>query len=1082
MGTTLTEPLPVDRSNPGYYAWPTVDYAQDNLVAPEAANPVSTVGTTASSTGIAALVDVGDMLVITSGLYAGAQRRIAAESTADSVTLSAAFPGNVTAATWAKRAPDRGNNSQRIIDPQSGLLMRRISGPDNDWTTSQEGITSSAASGGAGWMNANTTALNTADGTAATYTGDGSNAKLFVHPNVTATDYNDNNRQLTYIQLQITGSSTGTGEDAKVNLCLTADGVTCKSATLDQDLTACGSGCVIGTRFPLLASWINPAGVNASIVSSVELTGANGGVLIWKTTASETDVSIDYLRYYIGLANGSAIWSGQYPACAAQLVQQKYNGTIRDGYHCMFGPDNKVYWVAKDNADAVLIAVNSGSDAGWTLGNYGTSTGPHFDATDPNSWYGGAARTDGGTGFVKVTYDAENGKNLDRGPYDAGNYQQHFNISATEITSGSFQELLTAFTAAASPTFESSVYTNCGFGGVKDGRYLEGFCWTAPEMIGWRGYVDSQGTQAGQMIAATSTHSANHLMRFCTLHSGGGDQSWNGWTTIGTNSFAGSATCRGGPYQTTLAAQLNASDSVACPDPLPFPYRGDTVTDPEKPQCSVMQISTDLYDPTPCASENSNPGDPPSSAVQLQALRPGDILRLGSSTNSERVQVLSKDTCDPDEPCNLVVLRAVDYWDTTPNTHAAGTTAYAMCSPPLLAASQGMSTSWNFLGDPHGTSIETSDRAYIYYAHPALGRDLVVSGHNGGHHTYTGTVPEMSAKSWARAHDSFVDYSFRFAGTTGDPTIPANQHPNANQLGWPTATFILDGKSDLGPLAQTWTAVGGSAALYSSKFMAKRQRFQGGNCGMKPLIDVTPGPIVDGSGGYYTFCLGECGQGGAADTAYVNCPDFWPTSPITCNTMDNSSAATEICVFNSGAMFTYSQHDIRESDAAGRRTRAFGNLGAQYRRVDAYKQMRATFDDKWAFVTPRWLHGARTDVFAVKLPPMNYDSISRVTYQPISIQLGSVPVGTSNVIAEFGYDPDFRCGSGQETCIANQAVVNEASPFYWGSETYSGLPCGFGCSITIPAIPQRVVYYRLKYRDAGSAEIATTSAWVAVSP
>jgi hypothetical protein len=37
----------------------------------------------------------------------------------------------------------------------------------------------------------------------------------------------------------------------------------------------------------------------------------------------------------------------------------------------------------------------------------------------------------------------------------------------------------------------------------------------------------------------------------------------------------------------------------------------------------------------------------------------------------------------------------------------------------------------------------------------------------------------------------------------------------------------------------------------------------------------------------------------------------------------------------------------------------------------------------------------------------------------------------------------------------------------------SGVPCADGCSVAIPAISQRLLYYQVKYRDASNGTVAT---------
>jgi hypothetical protein len=99
----------------------------------------------------------------------------------------------------------------------------------------------------------------------------------------------------------------------------------------------------------------------------------------------------------------------------------------------------------------------------------------------------------------------------------------------------------------------------------------------------------------------------------------------------------------------------------------------------------------------------------------------------------------------------------------------------------------------------------------------------------------------------------------------------------------------------------------------------------------------------------------------------------------------------------------------------------------------------------------------------------------------LQVRVGSVPAGTDNVVAEFGYDTNFYCTSRREACEAVTATVNETTPFYWASESYSGVR-GAPWTIAIPSVPQRVVYYRLKYRDATNRTIQTGPTEVLVAP
>jgi hypothetical protein len=94
----------------------------------------------------------------------------------------------------------------------------------------------------------------------------------------------------------------------------------------------------------------------------------------------------------------------------------------------------------------------------------------------------------------------------------------------------------------------------------------------------------------------------------------------------------------------------------------------------------------------------------------------------------------------------------------------------------------------------------------------------------------------------------------------------------------------------------------------------------------------------------------------------------------------------------------------------------------------------------------------------------------------------------NDVIVEFGYaengDPgSFYCTSRRESCVAASGAVSSSTPFFYEeTETYSGSSCSAGCSVAIPALSQRVLYYRWKYRDALGKVIATSGIRAAVTP
>jgi len=129
--------------------------------------------------------------------------------------------------------------------------------------------------------------------------------------------------------------------------------------------------------------------------------------------------------------------------------------------------------------------------------------------------------------------------------------------------------------------------------------------------------------------------------------------------------------------------------------------------------------------------------------------------------------------------------------------------------------------------------------------------------------------------------------------------------------------------------------------------------------------------------------------------------------------------------------------------------------------------------------------GATQGMLAYKLPPYTgISAVNRVSWIPVSVQVTSAPPGTDNVIVEFGYDPNFHCSSRQEVCIANASTLQSGNSVfsYATSDSYSGLSCVSGCTVVIPALSQRVMWYQIDYRNASGQTILTRKAEPLVTP
>ena len=150
-------------------------------------------------------------------------------------------------------------------------------------------------------------------------------------------------------------------------------------------------------------------------------------------------------------------------------------------------------------------------------------------------------------------------------------------------------------------------------------------------------------------------------------------------------------------------------------------------------------------------------------------------------------------------------------------------------------------------------------------------------------------------------------------------------------------------------------------------------------------------------------------------------------------------------------------------------------LPAQRRREGSNLSTNELPDGSWtindAFI------GAVHSELITKLPPYPGPSaVNRVSWIPVPVQVTSVPPGTDNVIVEFGYDPNFYCSSRREACVANASTIQTGNSVFT-YETSDGPTAdsagASGCTVAIPALSQRVMWYQIDYRNASGQTILT---------
>jgi hypothetical protein len=247
---------------------------------------------------------------------------------------------------------------------------------------------------------------------------------------------------------------------------------------------------------------------------------------------------------------------------------------------------------------------------------------------------------------------------------------------------------------------------------------------------------------------------------------------------------------------------------------------------------------------------------------------------------------------------------------------------------------------------------------------------------------------------------------------------------------------------------------------------------------------------------------GECVPAAAAGEIFANVPGLEPNYRY-CSFGEVLSGGRDVCVLDFGAygMGVLEMRAPAEAfgsaatvtDASWRRQRVLSRMFVKWRSTLPFANAKPIPDGSWLIDDP--LTESFGALLLRRVPPYPaLDSVNHGTFVPVRVQIGSVPVGTTNVVVEFGYAEHgsadaFRCTSRAEKCIAHKPDLDESAPFSWpvegagGIESgITGVSCSSACTVTIPGLTGRVVYYRVKYRDGGNAPVGASEMAAAVVP
>jgi hypothetical protein len=1082
--------------------------------------------------------------------------------------------------------------SETVIDPHTGMLLKRVTMPGDQPTGNRpagdHGFTLAGSPSGA-WSGPSNVISD--DGSAATFSGSGRDWLIMRDSTLS---YGDYYLESLLFSAKAWCSGPCAGDDAKIQVCLTVNGVSCwpnDNNTIDVALgTTANTASLVsaGSTATMMQAWTPPrvqplnatdtvprsgqvyvvdasgkvtwssgdlfypnwtAGSQITIGSSlcnissvtntkalkidfsscapaltpsqnqISYSAANFGFMIRKKTTSTDTISVQYAKYSMTETNLPGWTSSGSPLlCSDTLTQNAVTGGL--GYHCIL-PQNLMYWVNRDTGDANYLGMTfypsqSGPD-GWSSGGCNNASTTMFGKgpLDPETLY---CVTNDNSGKMIVLACAVN----------TNNQPGNLGLGCTNLTKSSlgqdFIALLQQFTANSNPTFDSYKFNGCGISGMQNKQLILGCFRGYQDTIGWIVVFDPTkvdtatgcvgGGQPGCVVAA-QTSWAVPPARWCTIHTifmaGDSNTGWILGKYMGGTGLPGS-----NPHISTVIAGNITSQPSISPGVAGCPAGSKG--------CDVVVVDGEPCNPNPVGAVGGHPaegGNCPKNPAwdYLQDAQPGDVFVLNGS-NTEYVLIVSKNGN------SWLIQRGFGF--TTPQTPPTPVILTAGClSRRWDYGASGADWLWDFQNDPHGLNQSgTTIRVGPGYTHPVPRPNVTVGGVawvDVSSTVYGYAITDGPGYIPANKYSSLGP---GFAGTYGvspynesaqdHPSHPQNTAPPSEQkwflearpLHGPGASLVDQATSVSGQLykfssitsdGDNLAQIGGPNAFLGG--LTRKQQPTFGRCGAQPLTDVsspTQGNVIsDDSSSVYQYCVarkaGECRTGSAMGDVYVNCPYIAPRPTDGTFGCDYSRGygglSGDVCVYNTGAYLNaLLQIGYEHSDPNGALQRHLTKGLNRYNLIDENENVHSLPDASWLLLESNAVLGSAMVILAGKLPPYpQVDSVNRQTFVPLTLNLTPpADLGVANAVIQFGYlengaPNQFFCTSRHEACLAVSANVSETTPFRFPSEgsdgtaaTVNGVGCASGCSVTIPSIPQRVVYYQVLYRDSSNQVVAQT--------
>jgi hypothetical protein len=149
--------------------------------------------------------------------------------------------------------------------------------------------------------------------------------------------------------------------------------------------------------------------------------------------------------------------------------------------------------------------------------------------------------------------------------------------------------------------------------------------------------------------------------------------------------------------------------------------------------------------------------------------------------------------------------------------------------------------------------------------------------------------------------------------------------------------------------------------------------------------------------------------------------------------------------------------DAPDDQASGQRILSSLLMGPGQQYV--YSEVLPTPDGSYLLFGGYLTGGYHTGLMAAKIPSFPPDLVRQSTYVPVYVTGNGASSYVEFGYEEFGQRTDFFCTPRQEACRVSAGTIDESNPFSFAQEPLKQASGSF--AIAIPAIPGRIVYYRV---------------------